>query len=644
MDGLRGLAVAAIIGYHAGGGLIPGAFLSVSTFFTLSGFLITTVILAEYEKHGGISLRSFWSRRLRRLMPASLAAIVIILAMSLAWADSTQLARIRGDALSALGYVANWRFVFSGDTYGAELQSASPFTHFWSLAIEEQFYVIYPLIVVGVAVAAKGSRRVLAWVFGSLCVVGVAWTLILNASDVPRERLYFGTDVRSVEFLAGALLAIWWMRRPDPVSERVGRWLSHAGLVALGLMLVLWVTADLQGAWVYRGGLGLYSVVTLTVMLGALQRGSITSHLLSFRPLVWLGTVSYGIYLLHYPILLFLDSRTGLGVAARLLVAVPLTLLIAAASARYFEQPIRRGGVVRDRPAGWAVLAGVSAVALLAVAAGALGQPGKDRVDLSAAQIRYLELQQEEADRQASPTPKVTTFGDSTALVTGIGLTEWGRAHDDVLVGGGGDAQLGCTLTPESKYRSQGRVGKALEQCMGYLDAWAASSRKRPSDVALVQEWTRAVYDQQVNGTGPLRVVGEDPELDALLEKRLREAVEVLLRDNGMVVLGLGPYLEPGRVDGRPPEREFPEADHARMDAFNEIQRKVAASTDRVETIDMAEVYAEAGDEDQLVPDGIHLSEESALTVAKVLGPRLAAMHTERTGKTTTVVRQVQPD
>ena len=165
MDGLRGLAVAAIIGYHAGGGLIPGAFLSVSTFFTLSGFLITTVILAEYEKHGGISLRSFWSRRLRRLMPASLAAIVIILAMSLAWADSTQLARIRGDALSALGYVANWRFVFSGDTYGAELQSASPFTHFWSLAIEEQFYVIYPLIVVGVAVAAKGSRRVGARVF-----------------------------------------------------------------------------------------------------------------------------------------------------------------------------------------------------------------------------------------------------------------------------------------------------------------------------------------------------------------------------------------------------------------------------------------------------------------------------------------------
>jgi hypothetical protein len=300
--------------------------------------------------------------------------------------------------------------------------------------------------------------------------------------------------------------------------------------------------------------------------------------------------------------------------------------------------------MVRGRWAGWAVPVGVTVVLLAAVGAGAIGEPGTDQVDLTAAQQQYLELQAEEAAREASPTPKVTVFGDSTALVTGIGLTEWGRAHDDVAVGGGGDGALGCTLTPESSYRSNGRDGRAPEQCLDFLDRWAAASAKRPSDVALVQVWTRAVFSQKIDDEGPFRAVGEDPELDALLEARLRQAVEVLLRDNGMVVLGLGPYIEPGRVDERPPEQELPEAEHARMDAFNEIQRRVAETTDRVETIDIAEVYDQAGDQLRLVPDGVHLSQESALDVAEVLGPALAAMHTERTGKTTTVVQQPQAD
>ena len=219
LDGLRGLALMAIIVYHSGLDWAPGAFLSVSTFFTLSGFLITALLLAEHQRDGGISLRQFWSRRLRRLLPASVAVIAAITAAAIWFADSTQLARLRGDALASLAYVANWRFIATGDSYAAGFESPSPFTHFWTLAIEEQFYVALPLLVVLVLAVARGSRRMLSVVFIALTVASLLWSMHLESSGATTDRLYFGTDVRCAELFAGALLAVWWMRRDDPLGR-----------------------------------------------------------------------------------------------------------------------------------------------------------------------------------------------------------------------------------------------------------------------------------------------------------------------------------------------------------------------------------------------------------------------------------------
>src|SRR4051794_6618741 len=259
LDGLRGLAVAGVLAYHCGFGWARGGFLGVSLFFTLSGFLITSLLLTEHAGSGRIGLGAFWARRARRLLPAAMVALGGIVLFGATIATGSQLRALRGDVLGALGYVANWRFVLAGTSYGDLWSSPSPVQHFWSLAIEEQLYLVLPLVVVLAFAVTKGRLRGVAVALGIALAASVAATFLVH----DQLRAYYGTDVRAAELLAGALLAVAVAARP---TLRIR---SSAGVLALVALLLAWSTTTQSDARLYRGGFLVHAALAVVVILAA---------------------------------------------------------------------------------------------------------------------------------------------------------------------------------------------------------------------------------------------------------------------------------------------------------------------------------------------------------------------------------------
>lgn len=373
LDGIRALAVAAVLLFH---GEIPGAqggFLGVSVFFTLSGFLITTLLLVQWDERSSISLRNFWARRFRRLLPASWFTMALVLVMGLVglW-DTEQLRSLRGDVPWSMAELVNWHFIASARTYGDSFTPPSPLEHFWSLAIEQQFYVLLPLLLVGMLGLARrragpsGSvRRTLVPLCLALVVLAAA-SAVANGILAGRsiDRAYFGTDTRAAELLVGALLACLVARGRRSVARPVRALTLGLGAAGLATLVGLVATAQLSDMWLYPWGLLLTSVSTAAVVLAVLQEGTAT-RVLSLSPLPELGRISYGVYLLHWPIFLWLTpARTGWSTWPLFALRVAVTLVASVAMFRLLERPIRTAAVLpRPRQALGAV--GIAAALLV---------------------------------------------------------------------------------------------------------------------------------------------------------------------------------------------------------------------------------------------------------------------------------------
>ena len=343
LDGLRALAVLAIIAYHFNYGWARGAYLSVDLFFILSGFLITTLLIMEWRRSSTIHLRAFWGRRARRLLPALLVLLVFVAVFTRFVAEPWNRATIRGDGIASLFYVANWRFIADKQGYFELFSAASPLRHMWTLAIEEQFYLVWPLVVFAVLRVSRGSLRALAAVCGVGVVVSVAVMTITYGPGDPL-RAYYGTDARAHTILIGALLAILlttWT--PSAVAKRR---LQAVGIAAFIVMMYAWHVATGTSSRYYHGGSVLYAVLACVAIAGALQPG-LLRRALGFGPLAWIGRLSYGIYLFHWPLIVWLvPSRvhlTGLPLNA---LRLALTFLAATLSFYLIELPIRE----RRRP------------------------------------------------------------------------------------------------------------------------------------------------------------------------------------------------------------------------------------------------------------------------------------------------------
>ncbi len=414
LDGLRALAVIAVIIYHGDVGLLPGGFLGVDLFFVLSGFLITSLLLAEHRSSGRIDLREFWGRRFRRLLPALLLFLAAVTAWAVLFADRSSLEGIRNDTLAGLGYVANWWFVVSGASYTGAFSAPSPLQHLWSLAVEEQYYLLWPfvaLVCLGTALGARRGRRRLLVVSTVGFVASAGWMAWLAWNGADKDRMYFGTDTRAATILAGVLVALWM--EPVLAARAAGEatpaaWASPgrrravtvlAVLGAVGLATAMAV-ADQRALWLYRGGFPLIALAAGAVVVGVVVL-PVADRALGGPGLRWAGTRSYGLYLWHWLVLVALVTAwprfTGW---ARLVVMCLAAGLLAEASYRLVERPIRTRRLRIPRPR-VTVPAAFAVVALLAVGLGLRAE----------APPSYLQTRSPDdvAMQPAEPAPTTTT-------------------------------------------------------------------------------------------------------------------------------------------------------------------------------------------------------------------------------------------
>jgi peptidoglycan/LPS O-acetylase OafA/YrhL len=358
LDGLRAVAVIAVLVFHAQFAAASGGFLGVSLFFTLSGFLITTLLLDEHESTGTLALRRFYGRRVRRLLPAAYVCLLLVV-MAAGWWTASQQRRLPGDLIASVANVANWRFAFAPNSYqDLFLGDPSPVAHFWSLAIEEQIYLVLPVVVY---FALRRGPRVLAATTGVLLAGSIAATLLTT----DRDLVYNGTHTRAAELLVGVALAQVLRRRPIAPGGRVA-WLP--GLLAAVGFLALVSVSTIEQAWIYRGGLVGVSIVS-AVLIASVAGGRFPARLLEAAPLVAIGKVSYGIYLFHWPVFMLLTpERTGLSRLPLFTLQCAVTAVLTVVSYRLIEQPVRRGRVVgRDRVMVPTMLASAGVVAVAAV-------------------------------------------------------------------------------------------------------------------------------------------------------------------------------------------------------------------------------------------------------------------------------------
>jgi peptidoglycan/LPS O-acetylase OafA/YrhL len=384
LDGLRALAVVAVFLFHSGVSRAPGGMFGVDAFFVLSGYLITGLLLAEHGALGRLRLGRFWGLRARRLLPAMLAMVIVVVLLWRHTAPPGQLAGLRGDALATMGYVANWHFVLTGQSYFAQTAAASPLLHMWSLAVEEQFYLVWPLVVwllLRRRAEAAGIRLVRVVAVGGALAATLS-TAIQAQAGANVSRLYYGTDTRAAMLLTGAALATVLPLQASRV--RGSRTMPVIGVASLAGLVALVMTVNGQAAWLYRGGYLLVSVLTAGVLAGAVAApGGPFAAALSVWPLRALGRISYAVYLWHWPVVLYLThARTGRSGLSLLGVRALVTVALATASWLVIESPVRRSWQRLGRrravrpawlPAG--ALAAVLAVAI-GVAAGATSPAG----------------------------------------------------------------------------------------------------------------------------------------------------------------------------------------------------------------------------------------------------------------------------
>jgi peptidoglycan/LPS O-acetylase OafA/YrhL len=386
LDGLRAVAVLAVVLYHLNVGWASGGLLGVGVFFVLSGYLITDLLLAEREREGAIALGRFWLRRARRLLPA-LWVMLVVVTLWIAFLAPAQVAGVRGDLVAALLYFSNWWYAFQHVSYFASFGAPSPLGHLWSLAVEEQFYLIWPLLLI---LATRWVRR--RWLLVGVVVAGVvasAWamaTLVQPGSDP--TRVYEGTDTRAFQLLIGAALAFVWPSRrlTGPISALRRRGLDALGAVGMAVIVVMVMDTNEYETFLYRGGMVILSLATVAVVAVLAHPSTLLGRILGAPPLRWIGVRSYGIYLWHYPIIVLTSPVVGTAGPLLTLAQVGATLAVAALSWRFVEEPIRRRGFrgvfagltapcwsVRGVPTGlWAG----AAAALLVLAASGVGLSG----------------------------------------------------------------------------------------------------------------------------------------------------------------------------------------------------------------------------------------------------------------------------
>lgn len=341
LDGIRGLAALAVVLFHAGVWWLPGGFLGVDVFFVVSGFLITSLLISERERSGNTDLAQFWLRRARRLLPV-LALVLIVTTVYAALVLQETLSRHLHDVLMAAIYVTNWDQIIRGVSYFEMFERPSQLRHLWSLAVEEQFYIIWPIVFT--VVLRLLNLRWLWCIVAALGVLSVLWMVMLFTPGDEPSRVYFGSDARAFTILIGVAVGLYWKpwrRRWSAMAGHVMDLLAFAGMAGIAVVMAL---GRHWSDWMYPWGLLLTSFAAIVLVTFVVRPGSLVGRALDLSPLRWLGRRSYSIYLWHWPVLLALQWEFGFEPDTLTLVAAGLlvTFILSELSYRFIETPLRR--------------------------------------------------------------------------------------------------------------------------------------------------------------------------------------------------------------------------------------------------------------------------------------------------------------
>ena len=597
LDGLRALAIAAVLVYHGGVGWAGGGFLGVESFFVLSGFLITSLLIAECRRTSTIALRAFWARRARRLLPALFCLVGAVGLHQIVTGPANAVPGLEQDGIATLFYYGNWHQIATQSNYFAATGPVSPLQHTWSLAIEEQFYIMWPLLFGGIlwlAVRAlrrpprrpeRGLRLLLGVTVAGLLASAIDVILRFDGGR-GLNRVYYGTDTRALSILTGASLAlaaaVFWPTAGlgRPLSPGHGRLLGAAAVSALAAVLALMHFAGGATAWLYPYGfLGLDLAVAVMIAAVVFAPSSIVGRLFAVRPLRWIGMISYGLYLWHFPLFLWLDAdTTGLRGSALLGLRITATLLVALVSFFLIEQPVRQRRLPVWLVRGLTPVSIAAALAVLAFASAAATPPGvaatppKQTARLTGSasacdqrladtanyglapmspakaavtQPRWLaarRLKWSSSTRltyHTCPPKRVLLIGDSLAFSIGLAAMI-NEQHYGVEMANA--AILGCSFGVRGEINAGGQWQEQRPGCPTALRRWAQDARAFHPQVVLIELGYRDEFNWRWNGR--MVHLGQ-PEFDRYLQRQMEAYVTALTRGGTKVAFLTVPWSHP---------------------------------------------------------------------------------------------------
>lgn len=625
LDGIRAIAVALVLAGHGGVPGVAGGFIGVDVFFVLSGFLITSLLLDEFRRTERIDLKGFWIRRAKRLLPAMvLMTLAVVIARPLF--PSEAVTSLREDAVGAFFWMANWVFVAADTDYFSQGATPSPLQHTWSLAVEEQYYLLWPLLVLAAALLVRrrstGAVRVVVFALAVLGVVGSAVAAILLSGDAGElNRVYFGTDTRAQALLIGAAAAALLVRDWSALTvsgtlirTRWRRWVAWT-LPVIGIA-VLALAAHLATGSADEFHHGLLIVVAVGAVLVvapvALDQDGYVARALAWFPLVTLGVISYGVYLWHWPIFLILNGeRTGLSGWSLLALRCAVTIAVSWVSWWAIEQPVRhwRPQHVPMLRLAAATVATAAVVTMTVVPVSIPTRPAGP--DVMAAAATEQDIGAERAVPVGPPpalppgTQTVAVFGDSVAwtLMRYLPATPGFHFSDYTTIG--------CGIARGGPYRSAGETLNQKPECDSWPERWAQRiAHDRPQTVLLmIGRWE--VVDRTWHGRW--MHVGNDA-YDAYLKGELQRALDILSSTGARVVVTTAPYNRRGeRSDGT----LYPEDQPGRVQAWNTMLRNVVGQRPNVSVLDFnAKLnpdgkYTAKIDGVRMRSDGVHPTSEA---------------------------------
>ncbi|SKB03146.1 acyltransferase family protein [Aeromicrobium choanae] len=624
LDGIRGGFMALFMAYHFGLTALTGAWTGINVFFVLSGFLIARLLITERERFGRVDLLGFYRRRARRLLPALVVLLLVVATWALLLADDATRRQLRGDIVATLGFVMNWRLIAEADQYFAEFGSASMLRHAWTLSVEEQFYVVVPLLLA--ALAWIGSRRVAIAVLALLAVGSAWWTAQVGLDGASAQaHAYYGTDTRLQSLLVGVLLAHLLagpaaLRTPSRAVLEPVSWLS------LGALLAALVLVDpMSPLFFEQGGMLVQSAVVAVLVWACVARPDLSVHrVLGWRPLAYLGERSYGLYLYHWPVKLWLEREVpGMSAAVEIAVGCVVTTALAALSYRYLERPVLdhglRGLVPRLRRPGWLAVAGPAAVVVMAVVVGQVPATGETVARPDIPSLKADQPVYEAADE----TTRVAMFGDS--LPDRLAEVFPQEQYEDLSVVS--LAVPGCDLLES---RIAYRELQQDEPCRAAKRDFAANLRESGADTALVMLPTFAAIPHEDPDGNPIWL--DSPRF----RREVIEALDRLRDDASEAQVGLQvatlPCRDPRQMATIPGIAAYV-ADHPEViDATAEptVVNEWVRAWARSRSVPLVDVYEALGCGDgpvrevngiTLFSDGLHFDDEAAAMVWTWLAP-----------------------